>query len=250
MCLSEDSLFWKCTRGLVFSLVSRSVRKVLSTRQIESVRRERVRWLDSDVQRFLAATSSIASDLRPIAQMTKLPSVGNRLMVELTVFTIAAYRAMLRFEVDPKEAREIIADVGWDVYSWLLSWSSMPFRLTYRDAGKRLQRTIGLLLRFPFNAPGAPGYAVERWQEGDNLFTHFTHCPPQSFVRAIIEEQGDCGDLDAFYHSWCLYDFSGADVIAGDGRRGHYTRKKTLSRGDQVCDMCWAGKAKEGSSAH
>jgi hypothetical protein len=129
----------------------------------------------------LAVTSSIAADLRPIARLRELPGVGNRLMVELTVFTIAAYRAMLRFKVDRKIASEIVADIGWDVYLKLLSWSSMPFRLVYRDPGKRLQRTIRLLLRFPFNAPGAPGYAVEFWQVGDNLFTHFTHCPPQSF---------------------------------------------------------------------
>lgn len=167
--------------------------------------------------------------------------------MELTVFTVAAYRAMLRSGVDQRKAVEIVADIGWDVYSTLLSWSSMPFRLIYRDPGKRLRQTIRLLLRFPFNAPGAPGYAVDCWQEGDDLFTYFTHCPPQSFVRAVIKEQGDRGDLDAFYSSWCLYDFPGADIIAGDDKRGHYIRKKTLSRGDPVCDMCWAGRAKRQS---
>jgi hypothetical protein len=33
--LSQNGLFWKCTRRLLFFLVSRSARKVLSTRQIE-----------------------------------------------------------------------------------------------------------------------------------------------------------------------------------------------------------------------
>jgi len=111
--------------------------------------------------------------------------------------------------------------------------------LTTRDPGKRLQRTIRLLLRFPFSNAGAPGYEVESWREGSNIHTHFTHCPPQSFVRNLVGELGDNGELDAFRESWCQYDWPGADIIAADDARGHYSRPHTLSDGDNVCDMCW-----------
>ena len=59
----------------------------------------------------------------------------------------------------------------------------------------------------------------------------------------IAAQEGDGEMLDAFYRSWCQYDWPGADVIAGDGARGHYRRTRTLSRGDPVCDMCWIGRA-------
>ena len=164
-------------------------------------------------------------------------------MVELAVFTAAAYRALLDCGLSREAARNALADMGWLVYTWMLRLSSLPFRLVTRDPGRRVRGTIRLLLRFPFNAPGAPGYEVEAHREGDDLVTNWTRCPPQSFMRELIAKTGDHGDLDAFYESWCLYDWPGADLIASDGRRGHYARRQTLSRGDPVCDMCWKAQA-------
>jgi len=98
---------------------------------------------------------------------------------------------------------------------------------------------------FPFSAPGRPGYEAEVWREEGQLLTHWTWCPPQTFVRDLVDRRGDRGELDAFYRAWCLYDWPGADLIADDGEHGHYARRHTLSRGDAVCDMCWkAGCAK------
>ena len=103
--------------------------------------------------------------------------------------------------------------------------------------------TVNAPLRFPFIAPGVPGYAVDSKIEGEDIFTYFTHCPLQTFVRRLSEDMGDPDALEAFRASWCLYDWAGADVIAGDGRRGHYRREHTLSHGDPVCDMCWLSRA-------
>ncbi|MEO7276511.1 MAG: hypothetical protein ABIW33_00625 [Sphingomicrobium sp.] len=55
-------------------------------------------------------------------------------------------------------------------------------------------------------AESSPGYAVEVKREGQDILTYWTHCPPQSFVRRLIAEDEDLGDLDAFYESWWLYD--------------------------------------------
>lgn len=112
----------------------------------------------------------------------------------------------------------------------------------------RLRRTIRLLLRFPFSAGEPNGYQVETLVEGDRLYTHWTRCPPQQAVRRIIGEHGDRGDLEMFAESWCRYDWPGADLIAADGRSGHYTRARTLSRGDAVCDMCWRGTPEKTSA--
>ncbi len=60
-------------------------------------------------------------------------------------------------------------------------------------------------------------------------------------IRRLIDIFGDRGELDAFYRSWCLFDWPGADIIADDGKHGHYTRQQTMSKRDSICDMCWQG---------
>jgi len=153
--------------------------------------------------------------------------------------------------VTPKTAHRVVADLGWDVYRRMLRLSSLPARLVTRDPGRRLRWTIRALLVFPFHAPGAPGYAVETWRDGDDILTHFTCCPPQSFVRRVAETEDDPDTLEAFRQSWCTYDWPGADLIAGDGKRSHYRRRRTLSHGDTMCDMCWAARSQgRGSSPH
>jgi hypothetical protein len=236
-------LFWTIIGWMILISLRRSAAMVLLTREISENDQPARRWLVPDFRRFMSQVAAMANDLRPIAELDALPRVGNRLMVEMAIFTSAAYRVFLDRGVPSDSARTLVADIGWDYYAALLRLTSLPFRLTTRDPGKRLQRTIQLLLRFPFSAPGTPGYAVDARTEGPDILTHFTHCPPQSFVRTLIARQSDRADLDAFRQSWRRYDWPGADLIAADGKRSHYVRRRTLSDGDAVCDMCWSARA-------
>jgi len=192
-----------------------------------------------DLTTFMARLDKDADAIRPYAEFEKLPSFGNRLMVELAAYTAAAHIALRAEGLPEYEARVAVADTGWEIYRKMLGWAALPARVMTRDPGRRLRWTIRLLLKFPFGATGAPGYAVRAWRDGDDIQTHFTHCPPQSFVRRLSEAKDDPAILEAFFDSWCRYDWPGADLIAGDGERGHYARAHTLSRGDSVCDMCW-----------
>jgi hypothetical protein len=179
--------------------------------------------------------------LMPLAELDELPTIGNRHNVFLAVVTTAAYQALLDRGVAPDYAKKLFADMGWKIYCWLLRTVALPFHLVIKDPGKRMEKILQTLMIFPFSAPGKPGYEVKVWRQGDDTYTHWTHCPPHAFVRRLVEKSGDRGELDAFYHSWCLYDWPGADLLANDGKRGHYTRPHTMSRGDSVCDMCWYG---------
>lgn len=237
------SAFMQCVRWLLTARLRAAMRKVIATRELRLADGRRARWLAGDFARFHGEFHDACATLRPVAQLEELPSMGNRLMVDFAVMTVAAYRALLRCGVERAEAQRAVADIVWDVYAMLLRWTSLPFRLAFRDPGKRLRNTIRLLLRFPFDLSQPPGYAAEVWIDGGDIHTHFTHCPPQSFVRRVTGKLGDEGDLDAFRRSWCLYDWPGADLIAADGERGHYVRMQTLSHGDPVCDMCWAARA-------
>ncbi len=75
------------------------------------------------------------------------------------------------------------------------------------------------------------------------MLTNWTFCAPFHFVKQFTEKYGDRGEVDAFYRSWCWYDWPLAyAMVEGSGKPGYYKRPRTLSRGDDVCDMCWAAE--------
>ena len=225
-------------------LVWRSAHQILQGRLLDLEKPKKGRWLDSDIREYLNQTWIRCDALMPIAALEKLPTYGNRHNVFLAVVTTAAYQVMLDRGVSVGYAIQLVGDLSWRIYSSMLAAISIPYRMTTRDPGRRMGKILRALMFFPFNAPGAPGYEVKVWTEGSDTYTYWTHCPPQTFVRRLIEMNGDHGELDAFYNSWCLYDWPGADVLANDSQHGHYSRLHTLSRGDSVCDMCWHGSAK------
>ncbi|KNG94571.1 hypothetical protein [Pseudaestuariivita atlantica] len=236
----DDTPIWRMTRACILVTLAPALERILLTREIgEGPGRHRL--LAAEFDPILDRIEPMAGRLRASATLADLPGFGNRLMVELAIYTSAAHRVLLDAGIPPSDARSVIADAGWIVYSGMLRLTSLPFRWTSRDPATRLRRTIRTLLWFPFHAPGAPGYAVDVRTDRDGIRTHFTHCPPQTFVRNLAATD-DRDDLLAFRQSWCRYDWPGADLIANDGRRGHYTRPHTLSHGDSVCDMCWLGR--------
>ena len=247
--VTQTPLRWRLIRLLLRLLVRRAARRVLSDRELEDTTGRRLRWLPPEIARFENALDTEAQALRPGAGLEDLSGFGNRLMVELAVFTVACDLALRKANLAPVSARGVVSDLAWNLYRRMLAKASLPARAVTRDPGRRLRWTLSILLRFPFHAPGAPGYAVTTRIEGQDIFTHFTHCPPQSYVRRLSEEAADPEVLEAFRQSWCRYDWAGADIIAGDGARGHYTRRKTLSHGDPVCDMCGRARA-AGTAAH
>lgn len=225
------------------SLVRRSVRHILQGRLLDPEFPEKGRWLRSDVNILLRNIWQRVDELLELANLREIPSLGNRNNVFLAVVTTAAYQVLLADGHSRGRAATLVADVGWKLYEFAIKLVSLPFRMTTRDSGKRIDRSVAMLLKFPFNAPGRPGYEVKVMKKGNQLLTNWTWCPPQTFVRNLVENHEDSGELEAFYQSWCLYDWPGADIMAGDGQRGHYSRRLTLSKGDAMCNMCWHHKA-------
>lgn len=232
-------MWLRVIKHLARSLIRRAAREALQGRMLDPDDVARGRWLRADVRSFRKATWRRVDELVPAAELERLPSYGNRLTVFMAVVTTAAYQELLARGVAREYAADLVADIGWKIYAWMLAASALPARILTRSRERQLESTLRLLMRFPFSAPGKPGYQVEAWREGSRFFTHWTHCPPQAFVRSLVEAGEDRGELEAFHRSWCLYDWAGADLIVGDGRHGHYERPHTMSRGDAVCDMCW-----------
>jgi len=237
------SIRWKITRAGLRQVVKRAARRVLINHAVEDANGHSYRWLHSDIETFMASVEADVSALRPQATLDALPSFGTQLMVEFATYTISAGRVLKNLGVPAEVTRQLVSDLGWDIYRRLLGLTSAPVRMMTRDPGRRIRWTIRMLLWFPFGAHGAPGYAVETSRDGDDILTHFTHCPPQTLARRLSEQEGDPEILEVFRKSWCTYDWPGADLIADDGHRGHYRRTRTLSHGDSVCDMCWIARS-------
>lgn len=226
-------------------LLLRGARQILRGRRLDTHVPEEGRWLDSDVKAYLKRVWKRTDALMPVAQLDELPDFGNRHNVFLAALTTAAFQVMLERGVPPEYARILVADLGWKIYRWILITGCFPLRMITRTTPARMRMSVRAMTRLMFSAPGPPGYEVRTWTQGSDTFTHWTHCPPLEFVRRVIEANGDRGELDAFYHSWCLYDWAGADLLANNGQKGHYSRQHTLSRGDPACDMCWHGCSKD-----
>ncbi len=225
-------------------LIRRSAHHILQGRMINPDIPENGRWLRGEVNEILVAIWDRVDGLVGKADLRTIPTFGNRNNVYLSVLTTAAYQVLLERGQSKARAADLVADVGWKIYELGINLVSFLFRATTRDPGKRIEGSVNALLVFPFSAPGRPGYEVSVEKQDGKMLTHWTWCPPQAFVRSLTETDGDRGELDAFYRSWCLYDWPGADLMAGDGERGHYQRKLTQSKGDAVCDMCWRHNAR------
>ena len=236
--------FCRLLRTIYRPVLARAGGQILHGRFLDLEHVRKGRWSDDDVDTFLDDLWAQVDELLPLAELDELPNWGNRHNVFLAVVTTAGYQVMVERDIQRDYAMRLLADVGWKVYASLLEVLAAPFGLTTSDTAVRMQRTLKALMIFPFSAPGEPGYEVEAWAEGDDFYTYWTHCPPQTFVRNLVEQRGDHGELEAFFRSWCQYDWPGADVLADDGEPGHYAREHTLSRGDSICDMCWHGRAR------
>ena len=213
---------------------------------------EEGRFLRHEIDDILAQTWRNVDRLLPVAHLERLPTWGNRHNVFLAVVTVAAFQAFRDAGLERDYAIELFADVGWKLYARFLTLPRFLARLVTRDPQQQVNFILRLLLRFPFSAPGRPGYEVEAWAESGRFRTDWTYCAPYAFVRNYVAEYGDNGEMEAFRKSWCWYDwaFTYAMVGGSDESHGHYERPHTLSAGDAVCDMCWyAGRPKGAARA-
>jgi hypothetical protein len=226
-------------------VVRHAARTALEGRRFDPAKPEAGRFLRADVDSLLNDVYRRMFDLLREDDLSRIPTLGNRHNVYLAALTIAAYHALLAAGVEQRYAMDLFADLGWKIYERMLRLPFFFARLSSRDPQRRMDSVLKALMRFPFSSPGKPGYEARGWSEPGCFYTHWTHCAPLGFVKRYVERHGDRGEIEAFYHSWCLYDWPAADMLAGGaaGQHGHYRRLHTLSRGDSICDMCWSAAA-------
>lgn len=145
---SVPSLRLRLARRIIRRVIRQAARKGLANALLTYADGTRTRWLDPEIERFLEAMDGEVRRLTARADFGAFPGLGNRVMVELAVWSTAADRSMRHLGVTPETARRVVADLGWDVYRPMLRLSSLPARLVTRDPGRRLRWTIRALLFF------------------------------------------------------------------------------------------------------
>ncbi len=216
--------------------------RCIKGRMIDLDNRDLGRFYPHDISQILARSWRIFDELWPEAGLDKIPTVDNRLNVLMSVITISAYHSFIAAEIDKQRAVELVADIGWSVYTKLIVVPRFVSRIVARNPQKRINFILRALLIFPFSAPGRPGYEVMTRVDEQGFHTDWTHCPPLAFVRHHMDVHGDNGELEAFRRSWCSYDWAFLHFMVGGkiARKTSYTRPHTMSEGDAVCDMCWS----------
>jgi hypothetical protein len=222
-------------------LMMGEMRKILLGRAIERERPERGRFLLGDLKTIHQQTWRNLEELLPQAKLEDLPTAGNLHNAFLAVLTIAGFHAFLSNGIEKEYAIELFADVGWKLYTKFIPIPRFFASLVTRDPQKQINFILRSFMRFPFSAPGRPGYEVKAWSEINRFCTFWTNCPPFNVIKSYVERNGDKGEIEAFYKTWCAYDWalSYAMLDGAYGVRGHFERPHTISLGDEVCDMCW-----------
>lgn len=223
---------------LIRWVMRRQLWLAIGGRPIDPSMPDRGRLTRSAVNDVAERTFSGFESLLEFANFDELDRRGNRLNVRLAVATVALYRALLDIGIPQSHACDLVADAGWRIYRSATRPLAAAAHLRSRQPQRRVEIVLELLLHFPFSAPGRPGYEVETWAEDDAMYTTWTCCPPHEFVRRLTREREDRGDLEAFRRSWCSYDWSLNDLLAGGD--GDYSRPHTMSHGDSQCDMRWS----------
>jgi len=169
------------------------------------------------------------------SKMPQYKSHGNRLMVFCGVISLAAYRVLRNEGMTHQYATLLVADVIWKLYILGAKTLWLATSLITREPQKRLNYTLRILCKYPFNTD-PKGYQFKLRIMPDHLSMDFTQCVVHQFMRFV----GNDEEMDFFRNSWCQYDFAlPAYLIEGGG----YEREHTLSHGDNICDMKWYAKS-------
>ena len=169
--------------------------------------------------------------LRLDSDLSQYKSHGNRLLVFCGINSLAAYRVLRNEGVSHQYATILIGDVIWKLYLFGAKFLWKIIGLIYREPQKRLNTTLRLLCKYPFNSD-PKGYQFKLQKEIDHLSINFSQC----VVHQFFKNKGSDEEMDFFRNSWCLYDFALPEYLI---EGGNYERKHTLSHGDNVCDMKW-----------
>jgi hypothetical protein len=239
----RDSTYLRIVAAVYRPVYRSAFRDAVRDRLVDPDEPRGRRFLASDVDQLLAATWREVGEILPAAHVAQFRNRGSQANVFCIALMLAGFRALRAFGVQHEYALDLCADAGWKLYAKFAVLPKAAARLRSRNPQQRLNFVWRTYVRFPFTpagppGTGRPGYECQTRWEPDAGYTTFTSCAPLNFVRQLIEEQGDDGELAFFQRTFCTYDWPLVDFLVG--RPARYERSHTLSFGDDRCDMLWS----------
>jgi hypothetical protein len=210
-------------------------KQVLLGRYVDREAPEKGRITNEQFERVLARTWDNYDELAPGAHIERIETPGSRQNVLLGVFSLAIYRALLAEGIEQSYATELVADLAWKVYEKWIVAPRFVARLKGGNPQEQMNSMLRMFLRFPFNRPG---YEWKVNSGPDSMGIDFYRCPVRDYLASEGEEE-------FMRNTWCTLDFALAQAMV---RGGRYERPRTLSAGDNLCEMKWFAGAPHGGT--
>ncbi len=150
------------------------------------------------------------------------PTIGSRQNVMLAALTLAMLDVLVADGVERDHAIELVGDACWKIYR---QWGRIPqvvTRLLTRDQVRRMQLSVGMFLRYPFNRPG---YRYRDVPEPRGRGLDMVRCPVADYLTSP-------GAGDLCVATWCNLDYPLARMWGGV-----LERHGTLAGGAAQCDF-------------
>ncbi|MDC1174173.1 hypothetical protein OAT67_02185 [Bacteriovoracaceae bacterium] len=216
---------------LIYLILYRNMKRVLVGKLIDPSNLSRGRFTKKRVRKVYSNTWLNLARILETTDFKVYETRGNRLMVFLVACSASCYQGFRDEQIPADWAKQLFSEIGWSVYTAL----SMPFiilaKIRHRTPQKQLNAFIKMLCLFPFSQD-KNGYQYKFWEEDQRLCTDWFQCAPCNFIKSL----NNSDYLEMFKESWCQYDFALPQL---DNEKGFYERTKTLSHGDDVCNMRW-----------
>ncbi len=157
----------------------------------------------------------------------KYKRYGNRLLMASAVRSLALYQALSEIVDDKDYLSELAGDLYWKLYERDLKPMLYISGVLHRDPYKRLNFMGRHMAKHVFSPPE---YKVNYQKKQDGFDLDFYRCPICDYFREHGEKE-----LDFFRKTWCILDFALPDIL--QKVPATYERTKTLSSGDDMCNM-------------
>ncbi len=175
--------------------------------------------------------TSVLEKLEPLLE--KLPEhrdLGSRRMVRLAAVTLATYQALLESGVEKNYAVSLTSDLIWHTYEKQFAPMVRIAGLFIKNEQDKLNWVMKTLTKY---GTPKPGYEFTTPDIPGTFAIDYTRCPVNDYFKQLGKEEHHL-----FRNSWCTLDYPLCEVLPSHNR-GRYERKRTLSDGDEMCEMRW-----------
>lgn len=187
---------------------------------------EQGRFSKEDARTICKATLGWSKKLQQT--MPKQKTFGGKQMVRGAVGTVALYRALRDFGIEKEYVIELGGDLGYQFYKS----NSDPFRWVGRLLARKPSKQMEIIQRLVIGIVlQSPDYETVVRTPSSGYEVDVLRCPQYDYIKTFGAEE-----MEFFQKTNCAFDWPIAEYWV---KGGCFTRTKTLSYGDEMCNQKW-----------